>query len=200
MVDLDTFNLQKEMKKIQEMINGNEDDFDYKLIKDEFDIDLKEIERQMMDKSKKIDLFYKKLNEGSVNPFYNYDGDSGFDLFSTEDVIIEPLGRALIPTGLSFGIPDGFEIQIRSKSGLAINQGLMVLNSPGTVDGGFLGEIKVILFNTNQKPFTVKKGMKVGQAVLCPVVCGKWVNLSETDDLGSSDRNSNGFGSTGVGL
>jgi dUTP pyrophosphatase len=104
----------------------------------------------------------------------------------------------LIPTGLSFDIKDGFEIQVRSKSGLAINQGLMCLNSPGTVDNGYTGEVKVILFNTNNEPFKITKGMKVAQAVLCPVVNGAWVELEEKNETANKDRNSNGFGSTGI--
>jgi dUTP pyrophosphatase len=129
---------------------------------------------------------------------YNYEGDSGFDLYSTEEIVIEAFGRALIPTGLAFDIKDGYEIQVRSKSGLAINQGLFVLNSPGTVDSGYLGEVKVILFNTNKESVTIKKGMKVGQAVLSPVVNGKWVELVKKDKIDKKDRGDKGFGSTGI--
>jgi dUTP pyrophosphatase len=113
-------------------------------------------------------------------------------------VTIEGLGRGLVPTGLSFDIKDGYEIQVRSKSGLAINQGLMCLNSPGTVDNGYTGEVKVIIFNTNKEPFTITKGMKVAQAVLCPVVNGGWVYLDEKNEVTKKDRNDNGFGSTGI--
>jgi deoxyuridine 5'-triphosphate nucleotidohydrolase len=90
------------------------------------------------------------------------------------------------------------EIQVRTKSGLAINQGLMVLNSPGTVDQGYSGEIKVIIFNTNNTTVTISKGMKVAQAVLCPVLNGKFVDLVEVDTFEETDRGSNGFGSTGI--
>jgi dUTP pyrophosphatase len=99
---------------------------------------------------------------------------------------------------LKFDIPDGYEIQVRSKSGLALNQGLFVLNSPGTVDSGYLGEIQVILFNTTTEKVKIEKGQKIAQAVLCPVVSGKWVNLTQISNLGSKDRNDNGFGSTGL--
>ena len=191
-------NLQDRMLQIKQMLDGNEDTFDYDLIKDEFDIDIKDLENDMINHIQRLELGFKKLNENAVNPFYNYEGDSGFDLFSTEEIVLPPFGRALIPTGLSFQIKDGYEIQVRSKSGLAINQGLMVLNSPGTVDNNFRGEIKVILFNTNQTPVTITKGMKVGQAVLCPVVNGKWVNLIELNKLTETDRSDRGFGSTGI--
>ena len=142
----------------------------------------------------------KKLSENAILPKYNYPTDSGFDLCSVEDIIIPALGRALVPTGLSFQFEEGLEIQVRSKSGLAINQGLMVLNSPGTVDQGYSGEIKVIIFNTNQIPVEIKKGMKVGQAVLCPVLNGKYVNIEEVDEFEETDRGDNGFGSTGLNL
>ena len=192
--------LQDKMLKIKEMLDGQEDNFDCDLIKNEFDIDIRELEKDMINHIHKMDLGYRKLNENAVDPFYNYESDSGFDLFSTEEVVLPPFGRALVPTGLSFDIKDGYEIQVRTKSGLAINQGLMVLNSPGTVDNGYLGEVKVIVFNTNQTPFTITKGMKVGQAVLCPVVNGKWVNLVKKDKLTDKDRGDRGFGSTGINL
>jgi dUTP pyrophosphatase len=95
-------------------------------------------------------------------------------------------------------IPEGYEIQVRSKSGLALKQGLMVLNSPGTVDQGYTGEIQVIMFNTTKDKIKIEKGQKIAQAVLCPVVSGKWVNLVEKNKLEEKYRNSNGFGSTGL--
>jgi dUTP pyrophosphatase len=95
-------------------------------------------------------------------------------------------------------IPEGHEIQIRSKSGLALKQGLMVLNSPGTVDQNYTGEIQVILFNTTKDRIKIQKGQKVAQAVLCPVVAGKWVNLIEKVELTPKDREDKGFGSTGL--
>jgi dUTP pyrophosphatase len=132
------------------------------------------------------------------NPEYAYQSDSGFDLRSSEDIWIHPNDRKLIPTGMRFDIPEGYEIQVRSKSGLALNQGLMVLNSPGTVDSGYQGEIKVIMFNTTSQKIKIEKGQKVAQAVLCPVVSGKWVDLIRVDNINDKDRNSNGFGSTGL--
>jgi dUTP pyrophosphatase len=99
---------------------------------------------------------------------------------------------------LSFQFPEGYEIQIRTKSGLAINQGIMVLNSPGTVDQGYSGEIKVPIFNTNNSPFTINKNMKVAQGVLCPVVNGNFVKIEEVESFDQTDRGDNGFGSTGI--
>ena len=141
----------------------------------------------------------KFINESeNVNPEYAYKSDSGFDLRASEDVWVFPNSRVLVPTGLKFNIPDGYEIQVRSKSGLAINQGLFVLNSPGTVDSGYLGEVKVIIFNTTTEKVKIVKGQKVAQAVLCPVVNGKWVSLIQTKSMDNKDRNDNGFGSTGL--
>ena len=195
---MDLFELYEQALKLQERLNTSDGDVDYDQLFNEFGIDMKEIEKEMMENKTKLPLYFKKLNTDVETPSYNYESDSGFDLYSTEEITIPPFGRALIPTGLSFDIKDGYEIQVRSKSGLAINQGLFVLNSPGTVDNGYLGEVKVILFNTNQTEFVVKKGMKVGQAVLCPVVNGKWVDLINKEELSSKDRGDNGFGSTGI--
>lgn len=131
-------------------------------------------------------------------PSYAYPTDSGFDLHSRIDLDLPPFGRGLIPTGLKLSIPDEFEIQIRPKSGLAINMGLTVLNTPGTVDSGYVGEIQVIVYNTNNYPIKITKGMKVAQAVLCPVVNGKYVVFDVVDKVDNKERGENGFGSTGV--
>jgi dUTP pyrophosphatase len=152
----------------------------------------------MVESNGKLDLPYKILHPDAVHPKYNYGSDSGFDLHSVEDVIIPAFGRALVPSGLSFDIKDGFEIQVRTKSGLAINQGLMVLNSPGTVDNGYTGEVKGIIFNTNPTEVKIPKGMKFGQAVVCPVVNGDWVELNQVDQINKKERGANGFGSTGI--
>lgn len=191
------------MSGIDDILKNFEDDsfddkFDYHELLKEYGIDLKKIEDDFINYTPKRVLNYVKLSDDVPNPKYNYEGDSGFDLYSTEEISIPPFGRALIPTGLIFDIPDGFEIQVRSKSGLAINQGLFVLNSPATIDSGYLGQVKVILFNTNGVEVIIKKGMKVGQAVLSPVVNGKWVTLDRVEKIGEKDRNDNGFGSTGL--
>lgn len=190
--------LYEQSKRIQEYLDMNSEEIDYDLIYQEYGLDVKQLEYDMMNFIPKLDLGYVKLHQDAVEPKYNYEGDSGFDLYSVEEITIPAFGRSLIPTGLSFDIKDGNEIQVRSKSGLAINQGLMVLNSPGTVDSGYLGEVKVILFNTNPEPITIQKGMKVAQAVLCPVVNGKWVSLNNVKNINNKDRGANGFGSTGI--
>lgn len=157
-----------------------------------------EFENELNNSYSKKTVKIKKLNPDAIIPKYNYPSDSGFDLHSVENVIIPALGRASVPTGLSFQFEENLEIQVRSKSGLALNQGLMVLNSPGTVDQGYSGEIKAIIFNTNNIPVEIKKGMKVAQAVLCPVFNGKNVSLEEVEEFEKTDRGDNGFGSTGI--
>ena len=159
--------------------------------------DLEEFEKGF-EVSDKRALGYKKIDPHATTPKYNYPTDSGFDLHSIVEIVIPPFGRALIPTGLKFDIDEGYELQVRTKSGLAINHGLIVLNSPGTVDCGYTGEVQVIVFNTNQTEFIITKGMKVAQAVLSPVVNGRWVQLMEVENVIEKDRGDNGFGSTGI--
>lgn len=157
---------------LQHFGDEHNEKIDYDELFKEHGIDLKEIEDQFSNYVPKRTLNYKKLNNEIPDPLYNYDGDSGFDLYSTEDITISPFGRALIPTGLIFDIPDGFEIQVRSKSGLAINQGLFVLNSPGTVDcfsedmkiltvdgEKLISEIKIndVVFSFNESTFEIEK-------------------------------------------
>jgi dUTP pyrophosphatase len=190
--------LRKKLMNLQETFSSETGDVDYNDIMKEMDFDLEEIEKQMSEGKTLLPLPYKVLHPDAVHPKYNYDGDSGFDLHSVEDVVIPPFGRALVPSGLSFDIKDGYEIQVRTKSGLAINQGLMILNSPGTVDNSYIGEVKGIIFNTNPTEVTIPKGMKFGQAVLCPVVNGGWVDLIRVNEIKNKDRGQNGFGSTGL--
>ena len=188
------------MKEIDEIMKTEFDDEnteDFDSILDELGVDIKDIESEFDNYSPKLELGYTKLHEDAVEPKYNYESDSGFDLHSTEEIIVPPFGRVLVPTGIALDIKDGFEVQVRSKSGLALKQGLMCLNSPGTIDNGYSAEIKAIIFNTNKEPFTITKGMKVAQAVLCPVVNGKWVDLVKKETINNKERGENGFGSSG---
>ena len=192
----DELNFKDELETLQnflkQMSNSNTDE-DELLISDE---DMSDLTDEMENMVYKVDLNYTS-KEGRILS-YNYESDSGFDLYSTEQVTIPAFGRVLVSTGIVLDIPEGFEIQIRSKSGLALNQGLMVLNSPGTVDQGYIGEIKIILFNTNNHSVIVERGMKVAQAVLASVVSGRFVTLNKIDNVNQKERGSNGFGSTGI--
>jgi dUTP pyrophosphatase len=187
-----------ELMNFMNTLEGDGDDVNYGKIMDIFGLDLKELEKEMDEYLPQIDVNYMKSHVDSKDPKYEYPTDSGFDLYSTEDVWIDPSDRKLIPTGIHIDIPEGYEIQVRSKSGLALKQGLMVLNSPGTVDQGYIGEIQIIMFNTTKYKVKIDKGQKVAQAVLCPVVSGKWIKLREVKKLTDKDRDENGFGSTGI--
>lgn len=148
--------LQEQMEKLKTLINEG-GDVDYDDIMNELGLDVKKLEEDMMNYSPQLPLGYIKLRPDAITPKYNYDSDSGFDLHSVEDLEIPPFGRILVPTGLSFDIKDGYEIQVRSKSGLAIKQGLMVLNSPGTVDC-FSEDMKILTIDGDKKISEIKIG------------------------------------------
>lgn len=142
----------------------------------------------------------KKLNPKAFVPLYANPGDAGCDVCACldEPLILSPGERVLVPTGLAFAIQEGFECQVRSRSGLAAKHGIVVLNSPGTIDSGYRGEVGVILYNTNPKynwDFVIKHGDRIAQLVFAPVVRAHFV---PADELPDSQRGSGGFGSTGV--
>jgi dUTP pyrophosphatase len=190
--------LRNKLMNLQQKFSSETDDVNFDDIMKEMDFDLEQVEKQMIENGATLPLNYQVIHPEAVHPKYNYGSDSGFDLHSVEDLEVSPFGRILVPTGLCFDIKDGYEIQVRSKSGLAIKHGLMVLNSPGTVDNGYTGEVQVIIFNTNNYIVTIPKGMKIGQAVLCPVVNGDWVGLNQVGQINKKERGANGFGSTGI--
>ena len=142
-------------------------------------------------------LKVSKINQSIPLPQYESEGAAGMDLraFLENDFSIPPLGRKKIPTGLKIEIPAGFEGQIRSRSGLAVNHGVSVLNSPGTIDSDYRGELEIILINLGEKTFTVKNNDRIAQLIISPVVRAA---LTETDDLSGTQRGSGGFGSTGL--
>lgn len=155
----------------------------------------KEFEKSFeFDRTIDLEYTFKSVNP---EPSYAYPTDSGFDLRANENVRFSGFERRLVSTGLYVNIPEGYEIQVRPKSGLALNKGLSVLNTPGTVDQGYTGEIKVIVINMSNQPQEISIGDKIGQAVLCPVVAGKFVNLKRVLNVEEKDRGDNGFGSTG---
>jgi dUTP pyrophosphatase len=125
-------------------------------------------------------------------------GSSGCDIAAAleADIVLEPMARALVPTGFCFEIPLGYEVQVRSRSGLAIKHGVFVLNSPGTIDSDYRGEVKVILANTGSAPFTIKRGDRIAQLVVAPVASN--VDFTESGSISETDRGAGGFGHTGV--
>ncbi len=134
--------------------------------------------------------------EGLELPNYATAGAAGCDLRAavSEPVVIEPQGRALIPTGLAIALPEGWEAQVRPRSGLAIKHGVTVINAPGTVDADYRGEVKVALVNLGQAPFRVERGERVAQLVVAPVYRVAW---DVVDEVPATERGAGGFGSTG---
>jgi len=142
-------------------------------------------------------ILIKKLHSDVNLPAYETSGSSGMDLqaYISEEIILKPSERKLIPTGLSVAIPENLEIQIRPRSGLAYKKGISVVNTPGTIDSDYRGEIKVLLINLGKEDFIIKKFERIAQMVVCPITK---VVLSETNDLPDTIRGEGGFGSTGV--
>ncbi|WP_066557319.1 dUTP diphosphatase [Croceicoccus bisphenolivorans] len=135
-------------------------------------------------------------NDDLPLPAYATDGAAGMDVVSAEDRVLEPGGRAAVATGIAMAIPDGYEVQIRPRSGLALKHGITVANAPGTIDSDYRGELKVILVNLGLEPYEILRGDRIAQAVLSPVVRASWLEVHELDE---TVRGEGGFGSTGFG-
>ncbi len=142
-----------------------------------------------------IKILIKRLSKEISLPKYETSGSSGMDLGSNIDANISPGKIAIIPTGLALSIPKGFEAQIRPRSGLAAKKKISVLNTPGTIDSDYRGEIKVILINLGEEIFKIEKGLRIAQMVFCPIVQAQF---REVDDLNETERGKGGFGSTGT--
>ena len=143
------------------------------------------------------EILIKRLSKEVALPKYETDGSSGLDLAAciNKNIEVRPGKSVIIPTGLAVAIPKDFEIQIRPRSGLAAKNQISVLNTPGTIDADYRGELKVILINLSNKSFLVEKGLRIAQMILCPVVKAK---LKEVESLEDTKRGTGGFGSTGV--
>lgn len=137
----------------------------------------------------------KRLTPEAIVPRYEHPGDSGADLVSIVDYTLQPMQRYAVPTGIAAEIPMGYELQVRPRSGLALGDGITVLNTPGTIDAGYRGEIKVILLNLGSEAFHIARGQKIAQLVIAPVILGQF---EEVEELSTSVRGSGGFGSTGT--
>lgn len=141
-------------------------------------------------------VLFEKIHPDAVIPFYAHKGDAGMDLFSVDELVIECSQSALVHTGLRMRLPEHTEAQIRPRSGLALKHQITVLNSPGTVDEGYRGELCIILINHGKEPFKIEKGMKIAQMIIAPVM---QVMVEETFDVGTdTSRGEKGFGSSGV--
>ena len=141
-----------------------------------------------------IDVSIRRLRPDAHLPEQAYEGDAGMDLAACEAVTIEPGERAVVPTGLAIEIPDGYAGFVQPRSGLAVRHGIGIVNTPGLIDSGYRGEIRVVLINTDREQrFTVEPGMRIAQHVIVPVAAAR---LVEVDELAASDRGSRGFGSS----
>ena len=142
-------------------------------------------------------ILIKRISSKVLIPKYETSGSSGMDLSAhlEKDIEILPGEKAIISSGFSLSIPKGYEIQIRPRSGLAAKKNLSVLNTPGTIDSDYRGEVKIILFNLGKEKFIVQNGLRIAQMVVCPIVQAQ---LEEVDELPTTSRGSGGFGSTGT--
>ena len=142
-------------------------------------------------------ILIKKISKKAKIPKYETDGASGLDISACleKKIIIKPGEKYIVPTGIAVAIEKNYEIQIRPRSGLAAKNSISVLNSPGTIDSDYRGEIKVILINLGNNNFEITDGLRIAQMVLCPVIKA---SIEEVQDLSATDRGEGGFGSTGV--
>ena len=137
----------------------------------------------------------KKLSPDAKIPQAAREGDAAYDLYSAVDYELRPGERYAVPTGIAIEVPDGYEGQVRPRSGLAAKEGVTVLNTPGTIDSGYRGEVKTIMINLGDRPFKITKGMRISQLAIRPV---PEVEFIEVDKLSDTERGEGGFGSTGA--
>lgn len=195
----------KTWKKIDELVDSGDSDMSSESMLRFLGLDsnlLKELESQSMENVKESVRVTVNFVNSSDNPdpFHAHLDDSGMDLRANleDSVTIKRGDVGIINTGLSFELPENYEMQIRPRSGLAAKNGITVLNTPGTVDRGYTGEIKVILINLGKKDFMVSNGDRVAQAVIAPVLSGRWCILENKNKLTKTKRGESGFGSTGI--
>lgn len=200
--NIDIDGLLERLKKYEDSIDG-ESEFDDASMNQLIEDTLSQLTNTIMSKTENEEQKYvlKFINSSNnEDPKFANEGDSGFDLRANieQDIVLEPFKRTLIPTGLFFQLDKGYEIQVRPRSGLAVKNGITVLNSPGTIDSHYRGECKVPLINLGEEPFIIKNGDRVAQAVLCPVFGEGYIDLKKVDTIDLTKRGSDGFGSTGT--
>lgn len=142
-----------------------------------------------------VEIKIKRLHPDAIMPHYVHKGDAGMDVYSTEDILLEKTAIKLVPTGLSFEVPEGYEIQVRPKSGLALKHGITLTNSPGTLDSCYRGELGVIMQNEGKEDYQIKKGEKIAQIVIARY---EQAEIKEVEELSETSRGEGGFGSTGL--
>ena len=192
-------------KKIDELVNNGDPKMSDESMLRYLGLDsnlLKDLESESLESVKesvKVKVNFVNTSK-NIDPTHTHIDDSGMDLRADleQPITIEKGNIEIIGTGLSFELPEGYEIQVRPRSGLAAKNGVTVLNTPGTVDRGYTGEIKVILINLGKTNFVVNSGDRIAQAVISPVVSGRWCILKNKNKLNKTSRGDGGFGSTGI--
>ena len=197
----------KELEKIMGETNlDSEPDINevYENIKKSTGIDLSGLDslpqNMTKDMTPKLEVKFKNTSSNE-DPKFNHKDDSGFDFRANlpeGSVILKSLERTLIPTGLSYELPENYELQVRPRSGLAIKKGLTVLNTPGTVDCGYRGEIKIILINLSSENVVISHGDRIAQGVITNVLNENWATFTKVEELNDTIRSDKGFGSSGV--
>ena len=142
-----------------------------------------------------IDIKFIRLREGAHIPQKAHQDDAGFDLYASEDFTLRAHGFGCVPTAISIELPEGYEAQVRPRSGLAAKYGVTVLNAPGTIDAGYRGEVKVILINHGDTDFEIAAGMRIAQLIISPVLSARFVEVRALEE---SERGEGGFGSSGT--
>ena len=190
------------LKKLEELTTNLNVDKE-ETLKEMLGIDLNNI--KVPTNKPKIDIKFINKSDND-DPNYFHEGDSGFDLrayipnydpLESKNIIIESGKSSIVPTGLYFEIPSGYELQVRPRSGLAAKFSITVLNTPGTVDSNYRGEVKIILINLGETDFQIENGDRIAQGVITPVLTPEWSNMLKVNKLSPSTRNVGGFGSTG---
>ena len=186
----------EDLKKMTDIINGlnnmgGNDTLDYTET-------IKELERLNNNNENFLKIYFKNTSNNE-DPIYQHKDDSGFDLRAniTEPITLNSLERRLIPTGLYFELPQNTELQVRPRSGMALKHGITVLNTPGTVDSNYRGEVGIIIVNLSNEPYTINSGDRIAQAVIMNVINPNFSKLVNKDNLTETERGSSGFGSTG---
>jgi dUTP pyrophosphatase len=200
-------NFQEILDKLKEYekllsVDESDDTIDDQLA-EQINLTLDELNNEIYEAQKEE---YSKLSVKFINkstnedPKFAYEGDSGFDLRADieNDIVLDPFKRVLVPTGLYFELEKGTEIQVRPRSGLAIKHGITVLNTPGTVDSHYRGEVKVPLINLGEEAYLIQKGDRIAQAVIMPVFGEGRVILKKTDEINETVRGEGGFNSSGI--
>ena len=186
----------EDLKKMSDIINGlNKMDISEDI---DYGETIKELEKISEKSDNLIKIYYKNTSKNE-NPMYQHLDDSGFDFRADIDssITLNPLERKLIPTGLYFELPKNIELQVRPRSGMALKHGITVLNTPGTVDSNYRGEVGIILVNLSNESYTINTGDRVAQGVIANVINSNFSKLINKDNLSNTERGTSGFGSTG---